>query len=121
MTSGAAATGTSSAAITPHRRAPAVSSGAASYAPPAAASPAVMLTRRTLRLEELAGNIEAALADNGVVVDPTGIDENLRATVRNVGDPLAGGQRPHRAWSRARRRRQLSCQRDPSRGARSLS
>ena len=66
---------------------------AASYAPPADVSPPVQLTRRTARFGELAANIEAALADNGVVIDPTGIDENLRARIRSVGDQLAVSDR----------------------------
>lgn len=61
---------------------------AAEYAPPAAVSPPVTLTRRTVRFGELASAVEAALAGNGVVVDPTGIDENLRARIRSVGDQL---------------------------------
>lgn len=61
---------------------------AASYVPPAAASRPVTLTRRTARFGELAAIVEAALADNGVELDPTGIDESLRARIRGVGDQL---------------------------------
>jgi len=66
---------------------------AASYVPPAAASRPVTLTRRTVRFGELAGIVEAALADNGVVLDPTAIDENLRARIRGVGDQLGVSDR----------------------------
>lgn len=66
---------------------------AASYAPPAAVFPPVTLTRRTLRFGELAVNVEAALADNGLVVEPTGIDDTLRARIRSVGQQLGVGDR----------------------------
>ena len=66
---------------------------AASYASPAAVSPPVKLTRRTARFGELAANVEAALADNGVVIDPISIDDNLRARIRNVGDQLGVSDR----------------------------
>lgn len=69
------------------------SAAAASYASPAAVSPPVKLTRRTARFGELAANIEAALADNGVVIDPNGIDNNLRARIRSVGDQLGVSDR----------------------------
>ena len=61
---------------------------AASYAAPGAVSPPVTLTRRTARFGELAAIVEAALADSGVVVDPTGIEESLQARIRSVGDEL---------------------------------
>lgn len=67
--------------------------GAAAYAPPGAVSPPVKLTRRTARFGELAANVEDILADHGVLVDPTGIDENLRARIRSVGDQLGVSDR----------------------------
>lgn len=66
---------------------------AASYAPPTTASPPVKLTRRTARFGDLAAMVEGALADNSVVVDPTGIDENLRAQIRSVGERLGVSDR----------------------------
>lgn len=66
---------------------------AALYAPPAAVSPPVKLSRRSARFGELAAIVEAALADNGVVIDPTGIDDNLRVRIRSVGDQLGVSDR----------------------------
>lgn len=63
------------------------------YAPPEIASPPVTLTRRTVRFGELAAIVEVALAENGVVIDPAGIDANLRARIRSVGDHLGVSDR----------------------------
>lgn len=66
---------------------------AASYVPPASASRPVTLTRRTVRFGDLAGIVEASLADNGMVLDPTASDEILRARIRSVGDQLGVSDR----------------------------
>lgn len=65
----------------------------ASYAPPAPVFPVVTLTRRTARFGELAASVGAALADDGVVVNPAGIDDMLRARIRSVGEQLGVSDR----------------------------
>jgi len=72
---------------------PAPTEAGASYAPPVPVSPPVKLTRRTPRFNELAAAVEARLASAGVVVDPKGIDENLRARIRAVGEQLGVSDR----------------------------
>lgn len=53
----------------------------------------VTLTRRTQRFGELARLIEGRLAEAGVVVDPKGIDEQLRTRIRAVGVHLGVSDR----------------------------
>ena len=48
----------------------------------------VTLTRRTARFGELAAAIEARLEQAGIVVDPKGIDEELRARIHTVGQQM---------------------------------
>lgn len=51
------------------------------------------LTRRTPRFGELARLIEARLAAAGVVVDPKGIDAQLRTRIRALGAHLGVSDR----------------------------